>query len=162
MATADYFLKLDGIEGESVDQAHKNEIELDSFSWSGHLAASNTAGAGLGKGKVVPQSLDCVSKLAKDTPKLVTALCSGTHIASAILTARKSGGDGKQVDYATWKLTEVAISKFDIGAGEGSIPVVTFGLSFAKFEWSYKAQDAKGNVSVAATGGWDFKSNVKV
>ena len=24
------------------------------------------------------------------------------------------------------------------------------------------AQDSKGNVSVAATGGWDFKSNVKV
>lgn len=29
----DYFLKLDGIEGESADSNHKNEIQLMSWSW---------------------------------------------------------------------------------------------------------------------------------
>jgi type VI secretion system secreted protein Hcp len=31
---ADYFLKIDGIEGESTDSKHKNEIEVESFGWS--------------------------------------------------------------------------------------------------------------------------------
>ena len=29
----DYFLKLDGIEGESADSNHKNEIQIMSWSW---------------------------------------------------------------------------------------------------------------------------------
>jgi len=33
MATVDYFLKLDGIEGESQDYKHKGEIDVESFSW---------------------------------------------------------------------------------------------------------------------------------
>ena len=33
MATSDYFLKLDGIDGESIDDKHKGEIEVASFSW---------------------------------------------------------------------------------------------------------------------------------
>ncbi len=33
MALVDYFLKIDGIQGESQDKTHKNEIEIESFSW---------------------------------------------------------------------------------------------------------------------------------
>jgi type VI secretion system secreted protein Hcp len=33
MAAADYFLKIDGIEGESNDSKHKAEIEIGSFSF---------------------------------------------------------------------------------------------------------------------------------
>ena len=29
----DYFLKIDGIEGESQDAKHKGEIEVESFGW---------------------------------------------------------------------------------------------------------------------------------
>lgn len=32
MAQVDYFLKIDGIEGESTDAKHKNEIDV--VSWS--------------------------------------------------------------------------------------------------------------------------------
>ena len=33
MAAVDYFLKLDGIKGESTDAKHKDEIDVESFSW---------------------------------------------------------------------------------------------------------------------------------
>lgn len=33
MATVDYFLKIDGIDGESTDNKHKNEIDVLSWSW---------------------------------------------------------------------------------------------------------------------------------
>jgi len=40
---ADYFLKLDGIPGESTDAKHKDEIELVSFSWGVTQHAEMTA-----------------------------------------------------------------------------------------------------------------------
>ena len=33
MSAADYFLKIDGVDGESIDDKHKGSIELESFSW---------------------------------------------------------------------------------------------------------------------------------
>ena len=33
MAAFDYFLKLDGIPGESIDAKHKGEIDVLSWSW---------------------------------------------------------------------------------------------------------------------------------
>lgn len=162
MAAADYFLKIDSIDGESQDSKHKGEIEISSFSWSGHQSSSGAAssGAGHGMGKVIAGTLDFQAILAKDTPKLFAALCGGTHLKSAVLTARKSG-DG-QGDYATWTMTEVTVSNLNLGGGTGSVPSVSFALSFSKLEWSYKAQDAKGNLSVASTAGYDFSKNVKV
>ena len=40
MAAVDYFLKLDGIEGESADLTHKGEIDVLSFSWAEAQAPS--------------------------------------------------------------------------------------------------------------------------
>src|SRR3546814_19153712 len=42
----DYHLKIDGIEGESLDEKHKGEIEIDSFSWG----VTNMGGGGRGGG----------------------------------------------------------------------------------------------------------------
>ena len=47
MAQSDYFLKLDGIDGESDDRIHKEWIELSSFSWG----ESNAVGGGRGGGR---------------------------------------------------------------------------------------------------------------
>ena len=33
MATTDYFIKFDGIKGESADAKHKDEIDIESWSW---------------------------------------------------------------------------------------------------------------------------------
>ena len=50
MALVDYFLKIDGIQGESQDSKHKNEIQLESWSWgeqqSGSFAALGGANSG--------------------------------------------------------------------------------------------------------------------
>ena len=48
MATGDMFLKLDGIEGESLDDKHKNEIALTSFSIGASNAGSGAVGTGSG------------------------------------------------------------------------------------------------------------------
>jgi len=51
MAVVDYFLKIDGIDGESQDSKHKGDIELESFSWGATQAGTSSYGGGMGAGK---------------------------------------------------------------------------------------------------------------
>ena len=51
MAHVDYFLKIDGIEGEAPDAKHKNEIHLDSFHWGESNSASMATGCRGGAGE---------------------------------------------------------------------------------------------------------------
>lgn len=44
----DIFLKIDGIDGESMDDKHKNEIEVLSWRWNIHQESTMHAGSGLG------------------------------------------------------------------------------------------------------------------
>ena len=43
---ADMFLKIDGVEGESLDDKHKNEVELLSFSFGATQPGSAGHGGG--------------------------------------------------------------------------------------------------------------------
>ena len=46
MAAVDYFLKVEGIDGESGDAKHKNEIDLESWSWGETQSGSHAFGGG--------------------------------------------------------------------------------------------------------------------
>ncbi len=48
MAQEDYFIKLDGIKGESQDDKHKDEIHVSSFSFG--VSNAGTGGSNLGSG----------------------------------------------------------------------------------------------------------------
>lgn len=54
----DYFLKIEGIEGESADEKHKNEIEVSSFQWEELQAGTFAQGSGGGSGKVQMKNLE--------------------------------------------------------------------------------------------------------
>ena len=44
MAAVDYFIKFDGIKGESADAKHKDEIDVESWSWGETHAGTGPAG----------------------------------------------------------------------------------------------------------------------
>jgi type VI secretion system secreted protein Hcp len=70
MAAVDYFLKLDGIEGESHDSKHKNEIDLQSWSWGESQSGTGAAAGGSGAGKVSMQDFHFVMRVNKASPDL--------------------------------------------------------------------------------------------
>ena len=55
MAAVDYFLKIDGIQGESKADKHKDEIDIQSFSWGATQSGTFAGGGGGGAGKVSMQ-----------------------------------------------------------------------------------------------------------
>jgi type VI secretion system secreted protein Hcp len=87
-ALADTFLKLDGIEGESTDEKHKNEIAVLSFTQSW---INTTTVSGAGKGKVQCGAITLMKNIDKSSPVLVKKTIQGVHISSGQLTFRSEG-----------------------------------------------------------------------
>jgi type VI secretion system secreted protein Hcp len=162
MALVDYFLKIEGIEGESQDSKHKNEIEIESWSFGGSQGGTFAAGGGGGAGKVAMQDFHFVMKSNKASPKLFLAMSSGEHIKSAILTCRKAGKD--QQEFLKYVFSDILVSSFQTGgsAAGSVIPVDQISLNFAKIEKEYKEQKSDGTLGGAVKMGWDLKKNVKV
>src|SRR5664279_5125033 len=73
----DFFLKIDGIKGESMDSTHKDEIDLQSWSWGETQTGSHAFGGGGGSGKVSMQDFHFVMNANLASPKLLLACASG-------------------------------------------------------------------------------------
>jgi len=130
MASVDYFLRIEGIPGESVDTHHPNEIVVASWSFG----ESDTAAGGAGAGKVRFRDFRFSAVVSKASPKLVEAAALGSHLAGAVLTCRKSSGF--QVEFLVLKFTDVVVSSYATGAAAASetAPIDQVALAFAKVE----------------------------
>jgi type VI secretion system secreted protein Hcp len=161
MATVDYFLKLDGIDGESQDDAHKNEIDVQSWSWSEQQSGSSAAGGGSGSGKVQMGDFRFTMAVNKATPKLMLACASGQHIAKGVLTCRKAGGG--QQEYLKITLSDLIVSSYQTGGSASSdlVPVDQISLNYSKIEFEYKPQNPDGSLGGAIKAGWNLKTNTK-
>jgi len=156
MAAVDYFLKIDGIEGESEDAKHPKEIQILSFSFGESQAGSFATGGG-GSGKVQMQDFHFVMNINKASPKLFLACADGEHIPNAVLTARKAGKD--QQEYLTIKFSDLLVSSYQNSGsfGDNSLPTDSISLNFAKIEYEYKPQDSKGALGAAVKVKYDLK-----
>jgi type VI secretion system secreted protein Hcp len=170
----DYFLKIEGIEGESEDDKHKNEIELSSFSWSELQSGSFAQGGGGGAGKVQMKNLEFCSPVSKASPKLMLACATGKHIKDATLTCRKAGGG--QQEFMKVTLSDVLVSKYETGSSspvvgtDGAsedgysigVPMDQVGLNFGKIQVEYRPQKEDGSLGNPVKAGYDLKSNKSV
>ena len=157
----DYFLKIDGIEGESLDKKHKNEIQVESWSWGEQQQGTHLAGGGGGAGKVSMQDFHFVSTTCKATPKLLLACASGEHIKKAILTCRRAGKE--QQEYLIITIEDLLVSSYQTGGSAGDVvPTDQVSLNFAKIKYEYKPQKADGALDGPLVVGWDLKQNSKI
>ena len=157
----DYFLKIDGIEGESQDAKHKNEIDVESWSWGETQVGAHAGGGGGGSGKVDMHDFSFVMEVNKASPKLLLTCATGEHIKKAVLVCRKAGKD--QQEYMKITLSDLLVSSFQTGGSAGEvIPVDQISLNFSKIEYEYKEQKADGSLGSAVQSGWDLKQNKRV
>jgi type VI secretion system secreted protein Hcp len=154
----DYFLKIDGVDGESQDERHKDEIEVLSWSW-GEAQAGSGGGGGGGAGKVQMQDFHFTARVSKASPKLLLACASGQHLPKAQLTCRTSGK--AQQEFLKVSFTDVLVSSFQIGGSASSdiVPLDQVSLGFGRIEVEYREQKANGTLGPALKAGWDVKKN---
>ncbi len=159
MALADYFLKIDGIPGESPDAKHKDEIQLESWSWGETQSGTFAAGGGGGAGKVQMQDFHFTMAMNKASPKLMLACAKGEHVKSALLTCRKAGGE--QQEYLKITFDELLIASYQTGGAGGSsvVPIDQISFNFTKIKFEYAPQDAKGKLGSPVITTYDLKAN---
>ena len=156
-----WFLKLDGIPGEATDVNHKDEIDVESWSWGLSQSGSTGSGGGGGAGKASFQDFHFVSRISKASPKLFLACASGSHIKMATLSGVRGAGKVKGNEFLTFKLRDVLVTSVQQGDSEAAAPVDQFSLNFTKVEFSYIPQSAKGTPEPPVTGSWDLKQSKK-
>jgi len=157
---ADMFLKLDGIDGESNDANHKNEIEIENYSFGVAQQGTMAYGGGGGAGKAQFQDLHFTKRVDKATPNLFVAAATGRHIASALLTVRKAGG--QQEEYLKVTLKDVIISNYSTSGSEGAVPLEAIALNFTEARYEYSPQSRSGSLEGSIIGGYNVKENRRI
>ena len=119
---ADIFAKIGDIKGESLDDKHKDEVELLSWSWGVSQGAS--PGSSNAAGKASFNDFSFTHRYDKASPNLMKACATGTRIKEATITVRKAGK--KPVDYMIFKFHDVLITNvLPNSSSDGGIIVET-------------------------------------
>jgi type VI secretion system secreted protein Hcp len=123
-ASTGMFLKLADVPGESVDERHRDEIELHSWSW-GLINWEGRAISGW-------PDLTFVKSTDKSTPKLMESLCKGTVHSNAVLTLSRPGApDFYQLELSNVRTTSLFLSS----GGESIREMVALGFDKVKVDY---------------------------
>jgi type VI secretion system secreted protein Hcp len=166
-AAVDYFLKIEGVDGESKVENHVGEIEISSFSWGATNSSSlGSAGGGAGAGKAQISPLSFTKTADKTSPKLFGACATGQHFKTAVLVGTLRGSSdsevrGKEQPYMKLTLQDVLVSSYQVGgqAGDGR-PTEVLSLNFTKITYAITTQTQTGKVGDVITSGFDLKKNI--
>jgi type VI secretion system secreted protein Hcp len=148
--SADIFLKLDGVGGESTDDKHKGEIDLEAVAYGVRRS---------GKRHLATIRVDKVTD--SSSPKLLSASTTGHHFKSATITFRLSGADAGSA-FETYKLSDVVVSSFTQGGANpddkplGSLEEEV-GLTAAKLQVIERTPDNSGKDGPAVSSTVDLR-----
>jgi type VI secretion system secreted protein Hcp len=148
-ASAAWFLKIDGIPGESSDPTHRDWIEVQGFSLGaqshvtlgpgpGQAAAAKSVGAGAGKVRFNEFTIKKTTDTA--SPAFFRNCASGAHYKKVTLEMRKAGGDPKSSgrEYLRFVFHDCTISNFTGGSARGG------GIAADGLTLNYSRADVEG------------------
>lgn len=157
----DMFLKMTGIDGESQDNEHTDEIDVLAWSWGMSQAGTTHMGGGGGAGKVNVQDLSVTKYVDKASPNLMLYCCNGKHIEEMILTVRKAGENA--LEYIKITMKNGLVSSVSTGGSGGEDRLTeNVSLNFAEVKVEYTPQKADGSGDAAIEMAWDIAKNIKV
>jgi type VI secretion system secreted protein Hcp len=154
---SDIFAKIGDIKGESLDDKHKDQIELLSWSWGVANPRPHTTGGGGGAGKPSFHDLSFTHKIDKASPLLLRGCATGQHLKEATITRRKSG-KGQQ-EFLVIKMNDVIITSVTEADDNGGSQSEMVTLAFAKVDVEYRPQKPDGSLDAGIHFKYDIKAN---
>jgi type VI secretion system secreted protein Hcp len=157
MAQTNVYLKLTGIDGESLDDDHPDWIEVHGWSWG----VDNQADFALGQGGQATQAhiapLTCTKHIDKASVPLFKACTTGQHLGEGTLSLMKLDGTSR-VEYLKYHYRDVMVKGVHPGgAGADTIGMETISLVFAELKAIYKLQQDTGS----AKGSQEFQYDIQ-
>jgi len=149
------YLKIGDIKGESTDNAHKEWIDVLSWSW-GMSRESGTGGGGAGKATF--QDIHITKELDKSTPLLMQACASGEAIPSAEITLTR--GSGNPVEYIHITMRDILVSSVSTGGSSGEDRLTeNMTLNFSHIRIEYTPQNDDGSPGEPTEFSWNIAEN---
>ena len=165
----DAFLDIDGIDGESTEDDHKDWIDVLGYSWSTSQPSSgNTSGGSRTSGMADFKDFAIVKYLDKASPKLALYVAKGQHIPKLEFEIMRSDGNGR---YMKYELIDVIVTSVlhmggtekatggetPLPTGERPIEEVTF--AYSEIKWIYTEYDEYGSPQGNVETQWDLETN---
>lgn len=159
MAQSDIHLKLDGIKGESTSARHKDEIDVESWTWGVAKTAPAPGGGGGAAGRATFADLTFAHRVDRASPELWKACATGKHVKDATLSVARAGAAAQ--DYVTVKMTDVIVTAAALAdtAADALPPLETVSLRFAKVDYEYRPQKPDGSLGAAVAFKFDIAQN---
>jgi len=155
----DMFLKLDPIKGESLDSKHKDQIDIQSYSFGASQGGGWHSGTGGGKGKVDIQDMHFTHYVDAASSGLFQATTQGLHIDKAVFVVRKAGGKDA-LEYLKITLEDVLVSSVQCSSHSGDERLMeSFSLNFRKITYEYNTQTDKGGKGSGTPVTYDVAAN---
>ncbi len=159
--SVDMFLKLDGIDGEAVDDAHTDEIDVLAWSWGMSQSGTTHIAKGGGAGKVAVQDLSVTKYVDRSSATIMSKIATGEHISEAIITVRKAGK--QPLEYIIITMEDVLISSYSTGGSGGEDKLTeNVTLNFATVKAVYVPQKADGTGDPEVEFGHDIAKNIPI
>jgi type VI secretion system secreted protein Hcp len=144
----DMFLKLDTLPGGSSDARHRDEIEIDSFSFGTERGQSAT--------RPSMKSFIVTLPVGKASPRLFLYTAGGLKITRGVLSVRRTGTND---DFLKWILTDMKIVSYTtVGNTHGDGVMDQLVLVPGKVEVELKPSDG----SSVMKAGWDQRTGKSV
>ncbi len=155
---ADIFLKIPGVDGESQDEKHKDEMQIDSYHVGGTQPVFGHQGTGLGAGKAMVHDMQLTKHHCKASAMLFISMLNGKHFPEATLTVRKAGEF--PLDYLIIKMEDVIVSSHNSKSDPaGGVGTEHFALHFSTIEFTYVPQNKDGSAGAKIVKKHDIVKN---
>jgi type VI secretion system secreted protein Hcp len=154
-----WFLKIDGIDGDSLDKVHKGEIDILAWSWGVANEAPHSSG-GAGAGRASSEDFHFVARISQASPQLFLSCATGAHHKMATLSGRKAA-DKSAGDFLKYKLSDVLVTSVHHSDGPSDAPTEQFTLGYGRFEITFTPSRPDGTPGTPVSAGFDVKMNKK-
>ncbi|MVQ40256.1 hypothetical protein GON05_37320 [Paenibacillus sp. MAH-34] len=151
----DIFLKLDGINGDSITRGYEKWIQLNDFSFEVTNKATVAVGSGSAAGKATAQPISINKNFDSASIPLFLNTTTGKAIEKGQIVFVKNTGNERQVSLVI-DLEKVLVSNFSLYDTHESIE-----LTYGAITFKYNVVGPDGKTTSTVTGGWDFTKNQK-
>lgn len=154
----DMFIKMGDIKGESIDDKHKEEIDVLAWSWGGSQSGTTHVSTGGGAGKVNVQDVSLTKWVDKASPVLFMHMATGKHIPECLLVVRKAGGT--PLEYIKLTMKDCIITSLSTGGSGGEDRLTeNISINFAQFKLEYVPQNKDGTALPVVQMAYDIAAN---
>jgi type VI secretion system secreted protein Hcp len=157
----DIYLQIDGIQGESTDDGHREWIEVSKVSFGVMQPRSATASTGGGhtaeRAELTDINFFKVADLS--SPLLFQTCAQGRTIPKAKFEFMRADGKGMPIKYYEIELENVLIGRLAMDAVDGELLGESIGLKYSKIKVKYTEQKIAGGAGGNTTGSWNLANN---